>query len=88
MDPSSHQGVFLWDSSGKIPEEPKGSSPDDHGYNLTCCPASSSLKDELHNSMVAAAKAAPNLSHLQQGLPRLVAWSQAAHHSLGGILLY
>lgn len=73
MDSSYYQGLFLWDSSKKIPEEPKVTFPDVHGYNLTCCPASSSPNNELHNLMVAAGKAAPNLSHLQEGLAHLVA---------------
>lgn len=52
-----------------IPKEAKASSPEMHDCELTYCSASSSSDTELHNLMVATAKAAPNLHITNHAFP-------------------
>lgn len=60
--------MLPWDSSKKVPEEAKVSSPEFQGYDLPYCPDSSSQNTELHDLMVAVAKPSHN-SHVQPVLP-------------------
>lgn len=60
-DPSFLQGHIPGDSSRQVPEQAQVFSPEVQGYGPAICLVPSSQDSELHNLIVTAAKAGPDL---------------------------